>query len=300
MTFGQFADEFIEEIAPGFSNEKHIYQWRATVQTYAASLRDKPVAEIGTDDVLAVLRPIWLTKQETASRLRGRIERILDAASAKKLRAGENPARWRGNLKSLLPDPKLATQEHLAAMPYGEVNQFMAELRDREAASARALEFVILTAARTGEVIGATWDEIDLDQRLWTVPKERMKARIEHRVPLSDRALEILLDMKSGDDNSTGSVFPGQRRDRPLSQMAMLMLLRRMKVAVTAHGFRSTFRDWAGDCTDFPRDVAEAALAHRLVDKTEAAYRRGTALEKRRDLMEAWAAFCGSGTHNNT
>jgi integrase len=291
--FGDFADAFVTDLAPDFRNPKHIAQWRATLTNDAAALRTKPLAEIGTDDVLAVLRPIWQTKPETASRLRGRIERVLDAAIAQGLRSGANPARWRGHLKSILPAPsKLKARGHHAAMPYTEVPAFMNSLRERPATAARALEFAILTAARTGEVLGATWSEIDLKAEVWTVPAKRMKAGKEHRVPLTGRALEILRAMRGDQKKPEGYVFPGERRDQPLSSMALLMLLRRMNVTATAHGFRSSFRDWAGDKTHFHRDIAEAALAHVIGDKTEAAYRRSDALAKRRELMEAWSEFC--------
>lgn len=292
-TFGDFADAFVDGLAPGFRNAKHVAQWRSTLTNDAASLRDKSVADIGTDDVLAVLKPVWTAKPETASRLRGRIERVLDAAIAQGLRDGANPARWKGHLKSILPTPeKLKARGHHSAMPVADVPAFVHDLRRRDAAAARALEFAILTAARTGEVMGATWAEIDLNAAVWTVPAERMKAAREHRVPLSGRALAILAEMKGDRQEPKGFVFAGQRRDQPLSSMAFLMLLRRMNVKTTAHGFRSSFRDWAGDHTSFPREIAEAALAHAISDKTEAAYRRGTALEKRRELMEMWARYC--------
>jgi integrase len=292
-TFGDFADAFIADLAPGFRNAKHIAQWRSTLTNDAAPLRKKSVAAIGTADVLAVLKPIWQVKPETASRLRGRIERVLDAATAKDLRTGDNPARWRGHLKSILPAPeKLKKRGHHSAMPYAEVPAFMALLRERPAVAARALEFAILTAARTGEVLGATWAEIDLKSQLWIIPAERMKAGRPHRVPLVGRTLEIVRELKGTRKQPKGYLFAGGRPDQPLSSMALLMLLRRMKVAVTAHGFRSSFRDWAGDNTTFPRDVAEAALAHAVSDKTEAAYRRSDALAKRRELMQAWSDFC--------
>jgi integrase len=254
-------------------------------------LREKPLDEIRTDDVLAALKPIWQTKSETASRLRGRIERVLDAAKARGLRSGENPARWRGHLDHLLPKRQKLTRGHHPALPYLDVPAFVADLRNRETVAALALEFTILNASRTGEVLGAKWDEIDREAAIWTIPRERMKAGREHRVPLTDRGLEILdavEKVRTGD-----YVFPGQRRGKPLSGMAMEMLLRRMKIEkATVHGFRSSFRDWAGECTPFPREIAEAALAHTVGDETERAYRRGDALEKRRKLMAAWAAFC--------
>ena len=289
-TFGDFADKFLDAKEAGWRNDKHRAQWRMTLTEYAASLRRKPVNDIGTEDVLSVLKPIWTEKPETAARLRGRIERVLDAARVKGHRTGENPARWRGHLDHLLSKRQKLSRGHHAAMPYDEVPAFVDGLRERPAVAARALEFTILTAARSGEALAARWDEIDFDAKLWTIPAGRMKAAREHRVPLSDRGIAILREMETG---QTGEyVFPGQRPPRPLSNMAFEMLLRRINSPYTAHGFRSSFRDWAGDKTTFPREVAEAALAHAIGNETEAAYRRSDALEKRRKLMDAWAAFC--------
>jgi integrase len=292
-TFGAFADELMDEIEHGFRNPKHRAQWRMTLTTYAAPLRAKPVNEITTDDVLGVLKPIWRTKPETASRLRGRIERVLDAAKARGLRSGENPAAWRGHLKNLLPARLKLTRGHHAAMPFEEVPVFVAQLRSRSGVSDRALEFCILTAARSGEVLGATWQEVDLDGAVWTVPAGRMKAGREHRVPLSSGALAVLRQMEDLGGDRDAYVFPGARRGRPLSVMAMDMVLRRSGKDVTVHGFRSSFRDWAGEATAFPREVAEAALAHTVGDQTERAYRRGDALDKRRELMSAWSRYIG-------
>ena len=243
-----------------------------------------------------VLKPIWTTKPETASRVRGRIEKVLDAAKAKGFREGENPARWRGHLDHLLPRPSKLARGHHAAMPYDEVAGFVADLRGREALAALALEVCILTAARSGEILGMRWDEIDLDKKVWTVPAHRMKAGREHRVPLSQRATDILVRL--GEGRSGDFVFPGQRRDKPLSGKAMELMLRRMKIEnATTHGFRSSFRDWAGNETGYPRELIETALAHVIGDKAEQAYRRSDALEKRRTLMEAWASHC-SGQDN--
>jgi integrase len=266
-------------------------QWKTTLETYAACLRSRSVDGINTDDVLRVLKPIWTTKPETASRLRGRIEKILDAAKAKGFREGENPARWRGHLDHLLPKPLKLVRGHHAAMPYEEVAALIEKLRSREGTAALALEFCILTAARSGEVLGAQWSEIDLNKKIWTVPANRMKAGREHRVPLAGRAISILKQMEK---TKTGEfVFPGQARDRPLSNMVLSMMLRRMKIeGVTVHGFRSSFRDWAGNVSSFPREVTETALAHIIGDKAEQAYRRSDALEKRRKMMEAWTSFC--------
>lgn len=291
-TFGEEADNFIEAMKPQFRNAKHVAQWEMTLRDYAALLRPMRVDQIATADVLAVLKPIWLTKPETAARLRGRIERVLDAAKAKGHRSGENPALWRGHLANLLPKRKKLSRGHHAAMPYEDVPGFFADLRKRDGIATRALEFTILTAARSGETFGATWQEIDLEAALWVVPAERMKAGREHRVPLSPRAVEMLTELAELRTGPDAYVFPGQKQGRPLSVMAMDMLLRRMNIDFTVHGFRSSFRDWAGEETAFPREVAEAALAHVVGDETERAYRRGDALEKRRKLMLAWAHYC--------
>jgi integrase len=262
-----------------------------TLERYAAPIRQTRVSEVETGDVLGVLKHLWQSRPETASRLRGRIERVLDYAKAHGWRTGENPALWRGHLQNVLPARQKLTRGHHAAMPYRDVPGLMGELRGKRAMAARALEFLILTAARAGEVFGATWDELDLEKGLWTIPGNRMKAGKEHRVPLSERALAVVSDLNEA--RVSDYVFPGQKPGRPLSSMAFDMLMRRMKVdAYTAHGFRSAFRDWAGDCTSFPREVAEAALAHKVGDSVELAYRRGDALEKRRALMQAWADHC--------
>jgi integrase len=296
-TFGEVADEFVASLSPQWRNEKHRAQWGMTLKTYAAKLRPTPVNLIDTAAVLEVLQTVWLEKPETASRLRGRIERVLDAARAKGLRAGENPARWRGHLDHLLPKRQKLTRGHHAALPYAEVPGFVGALRERDAVAAYALEFLILTAARSGEVLGARWGEVDLDAKTWTVPAERMKAGREHRVPLSPRAVKVLEAIKPlADTGAKGGlaaahIFPGQGRGNALSGMSLAMLLRRMKVTTTVHGFRSSFRDWAGEASSFQREVAEAALAHTVGDATERAYRRGDALEKRRKLMNAWAGY---------
>lgn len=290
VTFGAFVDSLLPELAGGFRNAKHAAQWASTLATYAADLRPKPIAEIDTDDLLTVLRPIWSSKAETASRVRGRIERVLDAARAKGLRSGENPARWRGHLDQLLPKRKRLTRGHHAALPFAEVPPFVVRLRERSGTAALGLEYLILTAARTGEVIGARWEEVDVDGALWTVPAARMKGGREHRVPLVERAVEILRDLqviRRGE-----FVFPSFVASKHLSDGAFDRLLDRMKVSgATPHGFRSSFRDWAGELTDHPREVVEAALAHVVGDETERAYRRGDALEKRRRLMTDWAQY---------
>jgi integrase len=297
-TFGEVADEVREALSAGFRNEKHKAQWKSTLENYAAPLRGKPVDTIATDDVLAVLKPIWASKAETASRVRGRIEKVLDAAKAKGFRNGENPARWRGHLDHLLPRPLKLARGHHAAMPYEDVAAFITKLREREASAALALELCILTAARSGEILGMRWSEINFDKKIWTVPADRMKAGREHRVPLSPRAAAILRSL----EKLKGSefCFPGQARNKPLSNMAMEMVLRRMKIEdVTVHGFRSSFRDWAGNVSSFPREITETALAHVIGDKAEQAYRRSDALEKRRKLMEAWAAYCEPRNSSN-
>nr|WP_114184667.1 site-specific integrase [Microvirga aerophila] len=297
MTFGEAADALFDNLSSSWRNEKHRAQWKMTVTTYCAPFRSKPVSEVAIEDVLKVLQPLWRTKPETASRLRGRIERVLDFARVRGQRSGENPARWRGHLDAILPKHARLTRGHHKAMPFDEVPIFVAALRERKGIAARALEFLVLTAARTGEVLGARWDEVDLEARLWTVPAARMKAGREHRVPLPTRAVEILREMQQSRLNEF--VFPGVKRGRPLSVRAFPLLLQRMGVAVTVHGFRSAFRDWAGERTSFPREVAEAALAHLVGDAVERAYRRGDALEKRRRLMDAWAGFLGQGSGAN-
>ena len=289
-TFGELADEIAGQLAEGFRNEKHRAQWRMTLTVYAGPLRSMPVDVITTEDILAVLTPVWSTKAETASRLRGRIERVLNAAKAKGLRSGENPAAWRGHLENLLPKRQKLTRGHHAAMPYADVPAFVARLRERDAVSALALEFAILTAARSGEVLGARWREIDFGARIWTIPPQRMKAAREHRVPLSESAFAIL--EKLGEARVSEFIFPGQGAGRPLAEMVLRRMLRRDADVVTVHGFRSSFRDWAGNETHFPRELAEAALAHVVGDKAEQAYRRSDALEKRRALMDAWSAYC--------
>jgi len=276
---------------PSWRNDKHAGQWEMTLREYTAPLRRLPVDKITTDDVLSVLKPLWNEKPETASRLRGRIERVLDAAKAQGLRNGENPARWRGHLDQLLPKRQRLSRGRHAAMPYGELPAFVSELRARQATAALALEFAILTAARSGEVLGARWDEFDLDRAIWTIPAARMKAGREHRVPLSKRALKIANAMHEARNGAF--IFPGQKAGKPLSVMALEMVLRRMKIeAVTVHGFRSAFRDWSAECTNFTNEVCEAALAHVIENKAEAAYRRGDLFDKRRKLMEAWAVYC--------
>lgn len=290
ITFNDAAEQYIAAHRAGWKNIKHADQWRATLETYAGPIvGNMSVADIDTPHVLNVLSPIWTVKTETATRLRGRIEAILAWATVRQFRSGDNPARWRGHLDKLLAKPtKLAKVRHHAAMPYVTLPGFMERVRGMESMSARALEWTILTAARTGESVGARWSEIDLGGKIWTIPGERMKAGREHRVPLSGRALAILASLS----RESEFVFPGAGKSRPLSNMAMLQLLRGIDPSLTVHGFRSTFRDWAAERTNVPRDIAEQALAHKIESSIEAAYRRGDALEKRRRLMQAWSSYC--------
>jgi integrase len=294
ITFGGFAMQHLDDIENGFKNPKHRQQWRNTLTTYAASMFELPVADVKTEHVLEVLQPIWLSKPETASRVRGRIERILDAAKVKGLRDGENPARGRGHLDLLLPKRNRGNVKHHAALPFVEVAGFMTQLRAREAMAARALELTILTAARSGETRGMTWAEIDLAEKVWTVPGSRMKAGATHQVPLSDAAVAVLRAVMPEKARPADIVFPAPRGGC-LSDMALSQLLKRMgRLDITVHGFRSTFRDWAGETTQFAREEVEMALAHTISSPTERAYRRGRALEKRRGLMDAWARYCGT------
>jgi len=293
VTFAEAAERFIASREGGWRNDKHRQQWRNTLDQYAGPvIGKKDVGVIDTDDILRILEPIWQVKAETASRLRGRIENVLDWAKVRGLRSGENPATWRGHLAHLLSARnKARTVRHHAALPWREMPRLMTELRGNSSVSAMALQFTILTAVRTSEAIEAEWTEIDLHEGIWTVPKERMKAVRAHRVPLTEPALAVLAMLPRIDGGP--HVFPGARRGRPLSNMAMLELLRGMRPGLTVHGFRSTFRDWAAETTVFPRELAEAALAHILGSATERAYQRGDLFEKRRGLMAAWADYCG-------
>jgi integrase len=298
VAFKECADKYIEANRAGWKNAKHAAQWDATFnetkrgkRVYPAAtaiINDLPVSAIDTGLVLKALEPIWAKTPESASRIRGRIEAVLDWAKVRGYREGDNPARWRGHLdKTLAKRPKM--RAHHDAVPYAGLPAFMAELRARDGASARALEFTILTAARTGEAIGARRLEIDHSSRIWTIPAKRMKSGHEHRVPLSDRALEII-----GENSTDGEfIFAGRKAGTPLSNMSMLELMRDMRgIGATVHGFRSTFRDWAAEQTSYPNEMCEIALAHVVSDKTEAAYRRGDMVEKRRRLMADWADYC--------
>jgi integrase len=300
-TFRECATEFIEKNRAGWRNAKHRQQWENTLATYVyPNLGELPVSAIDSGLVVQVLDPIWTEKPETASRVRGRIEAVLDAATVRGFRQGSNPAQWKGNLAHILPArARVRKVAHHPALPFDDMPGFLTALRGRKAIAARALEFAALTAARTGEVLGARWGEIDLTAKVWTVPADRMKASREHRVPLSNAALDVLANvrplalLKDGAPDPAAPVFPGPRRALPMSNMTMLMLLRRMKRDdLTAHGFRSTFSDWAAERTAYPREVVEMALAHAIENKAEAAYRRGDLFEKRRRLMGDWARFC--------
>ncbi len=291
ITFKHVAEAHIAANEGSWRNAKHRQQWRNTLSTYVYPvIGDLPVADIGTAHVLQIVEPIWQDKPETASRVRGRIETLLDAAKARGYRDGENPARWRGHIAQILPARAKLSRGHHKAMPYSQLPEFMGALRAREAMAALALEFVILTATRTSEALGATWGEVDLDKAIWTIPAARMKAGKEHRVPLPPRAIEILEAVKPlGKD----WLFPADKGGK-LSGMAMSMLLRRMKLDCTVHGFRSAFRDWSAECTSYAHEVCEMALAHSIGNQAEAAYRRGDLFDKRRRLMDDWATHCAT------
>ena len=300
-TFREVADEYVARNEAGWRNAKHRQQWRNTLAAYVyPTIGDLPVAAVDAGLVVQVLDPIWATKPETASRVRGRIEAVLDAATVRGYRQSPNPAQWKGNLAHILPArSKVRRVEHHAALPFGELPVFLAALGERPGMAARALEFVILTAARTGEALGARWCEIDIDAQVW-IPAARMKAGREHRVPLSAAALDVLgrvrplALMTDGKSDPAAPLFPGPRRALPMSNMVLLMLLRRMasQHLTTTHGFRSSFSDWAAERTAFAREVVEMALAHAIANRVEAAYRRGDLFEKRRQLMESWGQFC--------
>jgi integrase len=293
VTFKECAEKYIAAHEATWRNEKHREQWKNTLATYVYPVVGSlSVADIDIGLVLRVLEPIWADKPETAGRVRGRIETILNWAAVRKYRTGDNPARWRGHLEQVLPRrSKVARVKHHKAVPFAELPGFMDALRHREGISAKALEFTILTATRTNETVGARWSEISLKEKVWIVPAERMKGDREHRIPLSDAAIALLDDLP----REGSYIFPGAKKDSTLSNMAMLELLRGMRSnKETVHGFRSSFRDWASERTAYPNEVAEMALAHAVRDQTEAAYRRGDLFEKRRRLMADWAAYCGS------
>ena len=296
LTFDQCAERYIEAHRAGWKSDKHAAQWAATIKTYVSpTFGSLPVAEIDTGMVMQVLSPIWAKKSETANRVRGRIESVLSWAEVHAYRGGgKNPAQWRGHLDQLLPPRgKVRKVVHWSALPYAKLPQFMVALRDQPGVAARALEFAIHTATRTSETLNATWSEIDLDKKLWVIPEDRMKAGREHRVPLSAAVLSILKEMN--ELRTSDYIFPGAKRGKSLSNMAMLVLLSRMQRSdLTAHGFRSTFRDWVSEQTNFPSELAEMALSHMVGDKVEQAYRRGDMFEKRVALMDAWSSYCTS------
>ncbi len=295
-TFRKVAERYIAAHANSWSNPKHRAQWGATLATYVyPAFGNRSVAAVATGDVMRVIEPIWRTKPETAARVRGRIEAVLDYATARGWRHGDNPARWRGHVANLLPArSKVAPQQHHSALPWQEMSAFLRTIRAEAGTSPLALEFAILTAARTGEVIGAKWSEIDMAEATWTIPAERMKAKKEHRIPLSRPALAVLSKLlPNRPAEGDGFVFPGGKVGSAMSNMGMNMLLRRIKREdLTVHGFRSTFRDWVSETTAYPGDVAEAALAHTVKGRVEAADRRGDLFEKRRAMMADWAAHC--------
>ena len=306
-TFKEVAEAHIAAHRDGWRNPKHAAQWASTLSTHAYPIiGQKPVEQVDVEAILDVLKPIWTTTPETASRLRGRIETILDGAKGRGWRSGENPARWKGTLSALLPPKgRVSRVQHQPSLPWQQLPAFLAALREEPGVTPRALEFAVLTAARTGEVRGMRWSEIDLDEAIWTVPADRMKAQKLHRVPLPHQAADLLKGMLPAKRTSDGLVFEGRKRGVPLSDMSFSMLVRRMNGetkppiwrdissrAAVPHGFRSTFRVWAGETTNYPREVVEAALAHSLRDKVEAAYQRSDLLERRRPLMEAWGKWC--------
>lgn len=295
-TFKEAALAYVDAHSQSWDNPKHRAQWVSTLENYAfPHIGNLLVRDVEQEQVLKVLEPIWTTKTETASRLRGRIESVLDWATVRKYRTGDNPARWRGHLDQLLAAPKkIQKVKHHRALPASQLADFMKKLHARPGIGARALEFAIYCAARSGEVRGAQWSEMDMESAVWKVPAERMKAKKEHRVPLSPSALSLLKSLPKGAD--TDLVFASSKGG-PLSDMTLTLLMRRMEVDAVPHGFRSTFRDWVGESTNYPRELAEQALAHALESKVEAAYRRGDALEKRRKMMIDWAKFCNGGGH---
>lgn len=291
LSFGQCCEHYIQAQKASWKNPKSAVQWTNTLTTYCTKLQTLPVAQVTREDVLDCLKAIWTDKQETASRLRGRIESVLDWASVQGYREGENPARWKGNLSLLLPMiSKVRRVKHHKAVPWTHIQDFMTRLRQEPGIAPRALEFLILTACRSGEVRLARWQEINLDKRLWIIPPERMKMSREHRVPLSAQALAILNNLPRIE--GTDLVFPSNRTNKPLSDMALTAVMRRMEVDAVPHGFRSTFRDWAGEHTSYPREVCEHALAHKLADGVEAAYQRGDMLKKREAMMQDWGMYC--------
>lgn len=292
ITFDECAKQYIKSHKPSWKNEKHISQWENTIKTYVSPVFGAlPIQDVDTALIMKVLTPIWYTKTETADRLRGRIERIMNWATTQEYRVGENPALWRGHLDNLLPRRNSVQKiEHYKALPFKDIGEFIARLKLIGSVSALALEFTILTATRTSEALNAKWEEFNFAEKYWLIPAERMKAGKEHKVPLSDRVLQILKHMEERSFNEF--VFPGKKKDKPLSNMAMLQVIRGLGHTFTTHGFRSTFRDWASEKMNFPSEVVEMALAHAINNKVEAAYRRGDLFEKRKRLMTDWAEYC--------
>jgi len=294
FTFKECALAYINSHNRGWKNRKHESQWRNTLDTYAyPTIGDIGVQDIDIGLVMDVLEPIWYEKTETASRVRQRIENILDWATVKQYRSGDNPALWRGRLDKLLPKRvKVQKPVHFPAMDYRELPEYFRALRKRDSVATRALAFTILTAARNGEARAVTNDELDIKGKIWTIPDSRMKADREHRVPLSAEALKIIKEMEPFRRHTDNFIFPGQAHAKPISEASLLKVVKQQDKTLTVHGFRSTFRDWCAEQTSFPREVAEAALAHSVRDKTEAAYQRGDLFEKRRKLMDQWAQYC--------
>jgi integrase len=298
-TFDECADAYIAAKRHGWSNSKHADQWTNTLKTYASpKFGSLPVQAVDTEAIVRALNQIWTAKTETATRVRQRVEAVLDWATVSGFRKGENPARWSGHLEHKLTDPaKLKNVVNLPALPHKEIASFLVDLRKQPGVAARAMEFMILTAARTGEVRGAVWPEIDVEEKAWLIPAERMKMKREHRVPLCDRAVAILTEMKQHQAPEQPFVFPGGKKGKALPNGALLALLKRMeRTDITPHGFRSTFRDWASDCTSYPHEVQEMALAHLIKNKAEAAYRRGDLFDKRRQMMADWERYCETRT----
>jgi integrase len=302
-TFTQVAARYIRAHRRGWCNKKHARQWVSTLKKYARPIiGNNPIDRISTDEIIKIISPIWLIKNETAKRVQGRIENIIDFATAYKWRSGENPARWRGHLDKLLVNPgKISGKKHHPSMPYSEISDFFMELKQAKGTAAKALQFLILTATRTSETLNVSWSEIDINNAIWTIPAARMKAKRDHRIPLSKSAIDILGNLPRIDGEDW--VFISARINRPLSSMALLMTMRRLGYGVNGkngdyvpHGFRSTFRDWCGEVSNFPTAVAEAALAHVISDKTEAAYARGDLFEKRRNMMNEWDLFIMGGS----
>jgi len=296
-SFGEVADKVLSELEVSWTNPKHGAQWKRSLNIQCQPIRNIPINQVETSDVLRVLKPVWISTPETGRRLRSRIERVLDYAHTHGWRSTKNAARWKGHLESVLvPVKSNGIDRHFTAMPYADIPKFLNQLKPKKTVAALALEFTILTAARTGEILGADWSEIDFENKLWAIPSYRMKAKQKHVVPLSDRAMEILYRLS--ETRHSDFVFPGTKPHKPMSNMSMAMILRRMKIDATVHGFRSSFRDYCGDQTSFPREVAESALAHKVGNSVEQAYRRRDALDKRRQLMNVWSNFC-SGKFEN-